>query len=403
MSQFRRGGLLPVLGVILGLAVGIIFTVFELVVKEGTDYIWNGPLNTDEIRWRVVPLAIVLGIVFGLVLKLTGDKRIVPIHMDPLDHKQPRTVSLNDMVNIFIVGAASLLAGASLGPEASLVALSSCVGIWLAGKASVKQNTELLVVSGVGALLVAFFGSLVPAIIPILLILKKKKSISLTEIIVPSLAATAAYCSVYFLDSKSQGWGSIPAIPEFELSDLLVAALLGFLASLAAIMLKKTIVFFASGINKLSQKAHWIVTSSLLGGVIGVLYLVGGESVQFNGATGSTMLLSERSMYGAWALAGLLLVKLAVTAWSLAAGYRGGLVFPSVYIGVALSLLFVTVGDGINANGILIGSIAGIFSTMTTPALGFIMLAALLPAKLILVAAAGIAGALLANRVFSVK
>ena len=97
---------------------------------------------------------------------------------------------------------------------------------------------------------------------------------------------------------------------------------------------------------------------------------------------------------GAWALAGIVVVKLLVTSWSLSTGYRGGLVFPSVFAGVAISLLVASVLPGVAGPGILLGSVAGLLVEMTAPALGAILLLALLPGALLPLGFAGAAGAI---------
>ena len=65
---------------------------------------------------------------------------------------------------------------------------------------------------------------------------------------------------------------------------------------------------------------------------------------------------------------GLLLVKLLATGWSISAGYRGGPAFPSVYMGVALSLAITAAIPSVSETGVMVGAIAGILAEMTTPA-----------------------------------
>jgi H+/Cl- antiporter ClcA len=116
--------------------------------------------------------------------------------------------------------------------------------------------------------------------------------------------------------------------------------------------------------------------------------------VQFSGSEGSVMLLSGDVHYGTWALAGIAVVKLLATSWSLTAGYRGGLVFPSVFAGVAVSLLVAGALPDVAGPGVLLGSVAGLLVEMTAPMLGVVMLLALLPAKLLPLGIAGAAGAI---------
>jgi H+/Cl- antiporter ClcA len=385
----------------LGIAVAVLFVVFEWVVKDGTDYIWNDVVNSDEVRWRVLPLAIILGLVFGWLLKLTKQKRLPPIETDfTASHGAPGPVSLQDLGIIFAVGAVSLLAGASLGPEASLVALCSGFGVWVAGKAGMQDKQQLLLLCGVGALLVAFFGSLVPAVIPLLL-LKQSKKLSVERAALIGVSALSTYGAIWLIKGKVHGWGGIPASVHFSLRDYVLAFVLGILTALAATWLHRLIKRFAPITKNIYDRTHWLVTAGIFGGVIGLLYLIGGQTVQFNGSAGSSMLVHNHAEYGTLALAGLVIIKIIATAWSLAAGYRGGLVFPSVYTGVALSLFVGSLADGFGGAGTMIGAIAGIFAALTTPALGLVMLISILPIKLLGLAVAGVIGAALAKKLLS--
>jgi H+/Cl- antiporter ClcA len=100
----------------------------------------------------------------------------------------------------------------------------------------------------------------------------------------------------------------------------------------------------------------------LLGAVLGLLYLVGGQSVQFSGSEGSVLLVREHADDGALTLAGIAAVKLLATGWSVTSGYRGGLVFPSVFMGVAMSVVLGEVASGLAGPGAMIGCIGGILT-----------------------------------------
>ena len=127
---------------------------------------------------------------------------------------------------------------------------------------------------------------------------------------------------------------------------------------------------------------------------------MGVQSVQFSGSVGSKLLLEQAATVGVGALVGLLVVKLLVTAWSLATGYRGGLVFPSIYMGIAIALLLYHF-SGANDPGILIGAVAGVFGALTGPVAALIFIMSVLPPRgeIWLVAIFGILGAWLAQRV----
>jgi len=137
----------------------------------------------------------------------------------------------------------------------------------------------------------------------------------------------------------------------------------------------------------------------VFGAVLGLLYLLGGESVQFSGSEGSVLLVQEHADDGALTLVGLVAVKLLATGWSVTSGYRGGLVFPVVFMGVAMSLVVGELAGGLAGPGAMIGAIGGILTAMTSPVIAAVMVLALLPYELVWVALAGAAGAMLGAKV----
>jgi H+/Cl- antiporter ClcA len=263
------------------------------------------------------------------------------------------------------------------------------------------EKRQLMMLTGVGSLLVAFFGSLIPAVVPLML-LRQSKKLSVGRAATVFVAAVGTYLTVWSIKGKVHGWGGVPVSLHFGFKDYLLAFALGVLTAWAAASLHGLIRKLSPLAMAIYARTHWLLAAAIFGGVIGVLYLVGGQSVQFNGSVGTDMLVHHRAEYGALAFAGLVILKIVLTAWSLAAGYRGGIVFPSVYTGVALSLLVGSIAGSFDGTGTTVGAIAGIFAALTTPALGFVMLVSLLPFKLIGLALAGVLGAVAAPKLLSV-
>jgi H+/Cl- antiporter ClcA len=190
----------------------------------------------------------------------------------------------------------------------------------------------------------------------------------------------------------------VPVGSNFEVRDLLAALVVGALAAVATRGLTAGVAAGQKVVARLTGAVPWPVASAAFGLVLGGLYLVGGETVQFSGSQGSTQLLARSATYSTAALAGLVVVKLLATAWSLASGFRGGNVFPSIYVGVALGLFAARIASDVSGPGIVVGAVAGILTAMLGAPAAAIMLMALLPLKLIAVVAAGAVGALLGVR-----
>lgn len=381
-------------GLAVGVADGLVFLGFEWVAKDGTHWVWNDLAGSDTARWRVVPLAVVLSVGLSAVLRWTRQPRWIPPHLDPLEsaeHGGGAPPALAALGATLAAGAASMVAGASLGPEAPLMAFAAGLGAWVAARAATAGGA--LVLASVGALLVAFFGSLIPLLIPLLLLARRGGRPAAADVATIVAAGLAAWATLRVVHGNDHGFGGIDRA-AVHARDYPAAFVLGVVAAGTGALLRWLLVRMSGVAGRVATGARWWVAAVVFGAVLGALYLAGGESVQFSGAEGAGLLAGHDPPYGAWALAGIVVVKLVVTSWSLSAGYRGGLVFPSVFAGVTVSLLVADVLPGLAGPGILLGSVAGLLVEMTAPALGAILLLALLPGALLPLGLAGALGAI---------
>ena len=392
---------LALVSILIGIVDAFFYLTVEFVDKSGTNYLWNELLNTDTNRILVVPVAIILSIAFSAIILIFKQKRIQEAETDLIDVKNIKPTSVKNILIIFIIGCTGLLAGASLGPEGVLVAITAGVGIWFAQKAKKMEATKLLVISSVGALLVGFFGSLLPILIPILILYKQEKKIIPTHTIPPILAGLGTYITLILIKGENTGFGSIPTGSSYNIQDIIGAFILGVLGAIIALLIKKLISNFSKITKKIDANTHWIISAIIFGSVIGILYFLGGQSIQFSGAEGTNMLL-ENGPYSSFILIGIIITKLLATAWSLPAGYRGGLVFPTIFIAVALSLIFTNIDPVLGGPGITIGAASGMMTAMLPPVLGFILILSIIPLNFIFVAVAGLGGAIIGTKITSI-
>ena len=83
-DRSRAAVLLGSLALAVGVVNGLVFLGFEWVVNHGSDWLWNDLVNSDEVRWRVVPLALVLSIALTALIRAMKESRWVAPHVDPL-------------------------------------------------------------------------------------------------------------------------------------------------------------------------------------------------------------------------------------------------------------------------------------------------------------------------------
>jgi H+/Cl- antiporter ClcA len=364
----RTIGLGRLIGVaaVVGAVLGVWFVLIEAAVKEGTDLLWNDLLDTDDVRWLVVPTAVVLGVGFAALLRALGQERLIPMAagMEIPDDDD----ASDDVARITAVGFGSLLAGASLGPEKMLVESSAAIATWTSRRLRIeKAAARTLTLAAIGALMVAFLGSLVMVALPLLIVVRTTKRLA-PQVVAPIVvAAVAAWVTLWLIEGSDMGFGSIPAPSDVALHDYTAAALTGLLVGLLALALAGLLLLLRSAAEHVDRTLPWWLAAASFGLGLGVLYLVGGPTVEFTGSAGTGELLEEHAGDSAWVLAGLALVKVLATAWSLATGYRGGLYFPSIYAGVATGLAVGAAWPSLAGPGAMVGAVAGIFVGLTLP------------------------------------
>jgi H+/Cl- antiporter ClcA len=241
------------------------------------------------------------------------------------------------------------------------------------------------------------------ALVPILILLKQKRLSSRSGLAV-LLAAASSYGTLLLIDHAHPGYGTTPPLPQPVAHDYFVALLAGFITAFLGAALSRFIARLASPAAQLDRLLPWYISASLFGLVVGGIYLLAGQSIEFSGNTGSALLIDHTPAYGALALAGIIIAKLLATAWSKATGYRGGLVFPSIYTGVALGLFVGSLLHGWGGAGAQVGGVAGMLSAVTGSAVvSAVFVLAVIPLKLLPLAVIAIVGSAGCSRLLGRK
>jgi H+/Cl- antiporter ClcA len=322
--------------IIVGILVAVTYYLFELAVHSSISYVWDTTFDTENIRYLVIPLSIVISLLFfGFQHFLDpksekgeehglGDSNIIP--------------SLKNIFVVLFIGYFSLLAGASLGPEAILVPASTIIGSYVALKLFKKdvKASKMLVAASIVALFTAFFHSFIIGMLSLLLI-KKISGVKISPqlIVVGVLASSGSYFTLQIIDPSN----SYFTFPEFDLRvaviDIIAGVLLvmaGYIATFALKYAHQYIVMFRT---KTKIKIWW--KQALIAGLgLGILYILGGPLVEFTGNESIVPLIDQSASLGASGLIVILVVKLIAIAWSKAMGYRGGLIFPMVFLACVL-------------------------------------------------------------------
>ncbi|MFC4138005.1 MULTISPECIES: ion channel protein [unclassified Microbacterium] len=311
----------------------------------------------EHVLWDALPAAFGFGPdnpfwVIG-VLTLTGAAvgatvRYLPGHGGPdsavgeLDAEPPKLIALPSLALAVVLGLAG---GVSLGPENPIIGINSALAVAVLARFAAKIPAKLAAVFAMSATIGALFGTPVAAALVLTGAIGaiKGEGALWDKLFLPLAAAASAAITMKLLGGNTLAF-SLPPIGEADFFDAVVGVGIAICAAL--------IVILAAVLLPIAHRLFHSLGSPLLfttlgGALLGVLAVIGGPLTMFKGLNETGALLSDPGAYSAGQLALFAGVKLVALVIAAAAGFRGGRVFPVVFIGVALGLLAAALFPGI--------------------------------------------------------
>jgi H+/Cl- antiporter ClcA len=232
------------------------------------------------------------------------------------------------------VGAAafSLASGASLGPEAPLVGILGTLGAATSRALKLPPAAgQVLGIAGLSALLGGIFGN--PLAVGLFLVeMSPVAGRELYRRIIPALVA--ATVGVFVFSIIAGGPFAEFEFPPYEGMQAwhLVAAVVlgagGAVLGMAYVKLVKVVRLLLRPLDSL------VVAKALVGGVaVGVIAVVFGELTLFSGEHEISEVIANGETMGLAALLFLAVGKVLAAVVSLSTGFRGGRIFPVLFIG----------------------------------------------------------------------
>jgi H+/Cl- antiporter ClcA len=349
---------LVLLGAIVGAPAAVVAALFLGVVHEVEHWIWP-----DSPAWYLVVGLPVVGaaIVWAARTFLPGDGG----HR-PLDGLNPEPMPLSHAPGIVAAGMGTLCFGAVLGPEAPVIALGAIVAVALTSFARLDPDqSRVLATTGSFSAISALFGG--PIVAGVMMM---EAAVGLGARLIPALIPGFVAAAVGYVIFVGFGnWGGldtpglvVPDLPLYQgtrVIDLFFALVVGVATALAIAYIRKgTLRLAGEGERRFGMPAF------LLGGglAVGLIALLAdglgadSQDVLFSGQASIPSLVGETST-GIVLL--LLVAKGLAYAVSLASGFRGGPIFPAVFLGVGLATLPVVWFDVSPTFAIATGAAAG--------------------------------------------
>ncbi len=254
-----------------------------------------------------------------------------------------------------------LAGGVSLGPENPIIAVNVALAVWLFASRTRSPAGDLggpagLAVAGtIGAL----FATPVAAALVLTETVAERSSRPgplFDRIFAPLVSAGAGSMTMVVVGAPtfSVHLGAVSGPDAWDLlSSIVVAACAALLATLGAVLLPVA--------HRVFHRLPVVVALTLGGLVLGLLGAAGGEVTLFKGLDEMKQLADD---VGQWSWIGLLLlavVKMVALTVATASGFRGGRIFPAVFVGVAFGLATSSLIPGVPA-AVAVG--AGILGTV---------------------------------------
>lgn len=339
------------LGALIGVPAAFVAIAFLGLVHEAEQLLWTTipeSMGLDSPPWWMVLLFPVVGalLVWFARVKLPGDGGHEPVH-----GLNAAPTPLSYAPGVALAAFGSLAFGAVVGPEAPLIALGSTVGM-LAVKWRKLQGPSETVMSTAGSFsaVSALFGG--PIVAGALLL---EAGVSAGAAILPVLIPGAVAAAVgYLLVTGVGGWAGIPTgaltVPGLtpytdpRLVDMVLAIVIGLIVAIVVRIVHQTALAILDRRSRFGLGPTLVLGGLLTGALALLIVALGGEysNILFSGQTDLGALLDETSE--AMILA-IIAVKALAYAVCLGAGFRGGPIFPAIFIGVGVAVL---VGDLFN-------------------------------------------------------
>jgi H+/Cl- antiporter ClcA len=370
------------IGAALGIPAALVAVAFLAAVHWLEHELWTSlptALGLDAPPWWLILGIPVVGalLVWFARAALPGDGGHEPLGGISL---APTPISYAPGVALAALG--SLAFGMVLGPEAPLIALGSVVGmvaarIWkVSGPASQVVST-----AGAFSAVSALFGG--PVVAGALLL---EAGVGLGSALIPVLLPGAVAAAVgYVIIVGVGGWTGVPtsgmtvpdlpAYPTTRIIDLLLAIVIGLVVGLLVFVVKHVAAGVSAARPRVGMGPMLVLGALAVGGLTLLVQAAGGtyEDVLFSGQTTLPNLLAITDEK---LILLILLAKALGYAICLGAGFRGGPVFPAMFVGTAAALL-IGLPFGMSTTAVLaIGAACGMaaFTRLIFSSLVFVIL-----------------------------
>ena len=289
-------------------------------------------INPDG-GWWTFGMLTATGLAIGLIV------RFLPGHAGPdsaASELGGAALPLKVVPTLAAAAVIGLAGGVSLGPENPIIAINTAILTALLARLFSRVPARLIVGLTVAGTVGALFGTPVAAALLFTGLAGSMggKGALFDKLFLPLVAAGAGAVTMTLLGGTLLKFSLPDAGGDPDFWDLLAGLVI---APLAAVFGLAGVFAFRWAHRMFRRLGNPVLFTTLGGALLGLLGALGGPLTLFKGAEESAELLASHGEPFSTLLF-LAVVKLAALVVASAAGFRGGRIFPTVFIGVAFGL-----------------------------------------------------------------
>ncbi|MDU7406701.1 MAG: ion channel protein [Citrobacter portucalensis] len=369
--------LLSTPALIIGIASSLVLIVVMKVASVLQQFLWERlPVSIgiaqDSPVW-IIGMLTLTGIMVGLVIRYSHGHAGPDPACEPLIGMPVPTSAIPGLLAALILGLAG---GVSLGPEHPIMTVNIALAVALGSRMFpriAKLDWTILASAGtIGAL----FGTPVAAALIFSQTLNSSNDVPLWDRLFAPLMAAAAgslTTSLFFHPHFSL---PIAHYTQMHLTDILSGAVVAAIAIAAGMVA----VWCLPRLHHLMHRLkHPVLILGVGGFILGILGVIGGPLTLFKGLDEMQQMAFSQTL-GTSDYFMLAVIKLTALVVAAASGFRGGRIFPAVFVGVALGLMLHAHVEAVPAAITVSCSILGLVLVVTRDAwLSLFMAAVVVP------------------------
>ncbi|EJZ1883058.1 ion channel protein [Escherichia coli] len=328
--------LLSLPAVAIGIASSLILIVVMKIASALQNLLWQrlpGTLGIaqDSPLW-IIGVLTLTGIAVGLVIRFSQGHAGPDPACKPLIGAPVPPSALPGLIVALILGLAG---GVSLGPEHPImtvnIALAVAIGARLLPRVNRMEWTILASAGTIGAL----FGTPVAAALIFSQTLNGSSEVPLWDRLFAPLMAAAAGALTTGLFFHPHFSLPIAHYGQMEMTDILSGAIVAAIAIAAGMVAVWCLPRLHAMMNQMKNP---VLVLGIGGFILGILGVIGGPVSLFKGLDEMQQMVANQAFSTSDYFL-LAVIKLAALVVAAASGFRGGRIFPAVFVGVALGLM----------------------------------------------------------------